>query len=274
MLNKLLFPSFTVSSTTLEKELHDKTVLITGASFGIGRLLAEKIAFKHTNIILLGRTKEELQSACATINNKGGNAHYIAGDLREKKTIDEVFEVLESKKLEVDVFINNAGKSIRRSIYDSLDRFHDFTRTMSLNYYTPVELGLRLLPGISKRNGQIINISSFIVLLPAMPFWSAYQASKGAYNTWLKSVEPELQKNGVRCSNIYFPLVRTRMIAPTKKFDKVPVMDPEQASEIIAKSIIKPNYSFKPWWIGLTKLAFKLFGKIYNKRMTKNVKVV
>lgn len=269
MLNRILFPSFSTSSKQLEKELFNKTVLITGASFGIGRLLAEKLAFKNTQLILLGRTTEELELACKTIKKNGGNAYYISGDLRKESTINEVFDFLKSKNLEVDIFVNNAGKSIRRSIYQSLDRFHDFTRTMSLNYYAPVELGLKLLPEISRRNGQIINISSFIVLLPAMPFWSAYQASKCAFNTWLKSIQPELNKNGVTCSNVYLPLVKTRMIAPTKKFDKVPTMEPTQAMEIIAKSMVKKDYNFKPWWIGLTKLTFKLFGNTYNKRMVK-----
>lgn len=271
MLQRILYPKFSVSSKRLEEKLNNKTILITGASFGIGRLLAEKLAFKNTQLILMGRTSEKLEEVCNIVNKNGGNASYIAGDLREKSTIDEIFEFLKSKNLGVDIFVNNAGKSIRRSIYNSLDRFHDFTRTMNLNYYAPVELGLKLLPVISKRNGQIINISSFIVLLPAMPFWSAYQASKGAFHTWLKSIQPELNKRGVVCNNIYLPLVRTRMIAPTKKFEKVPVMEPQQATEIIAKSILKKDYNFKPWWINLTKIAFRLFGKTYTKRTLKNI---
>lgn len=270
MLHRILYPKFSVSQKHLEQKLYNKTVLITGASFGIGRLLAEKLAFKNTNLVLMGRTSEKLKEVCEIIKKNGGNASYIPGDLRDQSTIDDVFKYLKSKNVGVDVFVNNAGKSIRRSIYSSLDRFHDFTRTMNLNYYAPIELVLKLLPEISKRNGQIINISSFLVLLPAMPFWSAYQASKGAFHTWLKSIQPELNKRGVTCSNIYLPLVRTRMIAPTKKFDKAPVMEPHQATEIIAKSILKKGYNFKPWWINLTRLAFRLFGKSYIKRILKN----
>lgn len=269
MLQRILYPKFSVSVKHLEEELNNKTVLITGASFGIGRLLAEKLAFKNTQLILMGRTSEKLQEVCEIVNQNGGNASYVAGDLSDKSTIKAMFDFLKAKDLGIDIFVNNAGKSIRRSIYNSLDRFHDFTRTMNLNYYAPVELGLKLLPEISKRNGQIINISSFIVLLPAMPFWSAYQASKGAFHTWLKSIQPELNKRGVTCSNIYLPLVKTRMIAPTKKFDNVPVMEPNQATEIIARSILKKEYNFKPWWINLTRLAFKLFGKTYTKRALK-----
>lgn len=270
LLTKILYPNFNISDKKLEKQLFGKTVLISGASFGIGRLLAEKIAFPNTYIIILGRTEEQLQEVCTAIRTKGGKAHYFVGDLRVPEVIKNFAQDLEQKKIKVDVFVNNAGKSIRRSIYQSLDRFHDFSRTMSLNYYAPVDLCLNILPGLTEKKGQIINISSFIVLFPAMPLWSAYQASKGAFHIWLKSIAPELKKRGVSCNNIYMPLVRTRMIAPTKKFEKAPVMEPEQAMQIIAKTLVNKNFEFKPWWIGIAKLAFTLFGKTYAKKVIKN----
>lgn len=269
-LTKILYPNFNISSKKLEQVLKNKTVLISGASFGIGRLLAEKIAFPDTLVVITGRTEEKLIEVCNAIKAKGGKSVYFAGDLREKRTIQNIANGLKANNTEVDIFVNNAGKSIRRSIYESTDRFHDFTRTMSLNYYAPVDLCLKILPGLTQQKGQVINISSFIVLFPAMPLWSAYQASKGSFFIWLQSIKPELAKRGVKCNNIFLPLVRTRMIAPTKKFDKAPVMEPEQAMQIIAKAILQKKYEYKPWWINIAKLTYFLFKKPYHKSILKH----
>lgn len=266
LIHHILYPNFKISNQKLSDILNNKTILITGASHGIGNLLAQKLVFPNTHLILMGRTEEKLNEICIHINNNGGNAQYLSGDLRDKNTINKLFKLIEDQKIEIDIFINNAGNSIRRSIYHSLNRFHDFTRTMNLNYYAPVEITLHIIPTICKNKGQIINISSFIVLLPSLPFWSAYQASKSAFHIWLNSIKPELNLNGVYCNNIYLPLVRTRMISPTKKFKDLPVMEPQQATDIICKAITQKKYDYKPWWIKLLKISFLLFGKKYNKK--------
>tara|TARA_Y100000739_G_C20505943_1_gene417217 strand:+ start:187 stop:1011 length:825 start_codon:yes stop_codon:yes gene_type:complete len=264
-LESVLYPSIKVSNRKLEKALENKTVLISGASFGIGRLLAEKIAFPNTKLFILGRTEEELKQACLNIKNKGGNAQYFVGDLREEKTTKDFLDLIKKEKIVVDLFVNNAGKSIRRSVYESIDRFHDFKRTMDLNYYAPVELILSLLPSLSKQKGQIINISSIIVLFPSIPLWSAYQASKGAFHIWFKSIRPELKLRGVATNNVYLPLVKTRMIEPTKKFNKLPAMDAEQAVQIISNSIIRRSYNYKPWWTIIVKPLIIVFkGPFYR----------
>ena len=271
-LQSVLYPNVKVSDSKLEKALIDKTILISGASFGIGRLLAEKIAFPKTNVVILGRTEEQLKEVCSIINKKGGNAQYFVGDLREKKTTKEFLDLIKNENISVDIFVNNAGKSIRRSVYESIDRFHDFTRTMDLNYYAPVELILSLLPSMSKQKGQIINISSIIVLFPSIPLWSAYQASKGAFHIWFKSIKPELNLRGVATNNIYLPLVKTRMIAPTQKFKKLPAMDPEQAMQIITNSIVKRNYNYKPWWTMVVKPLILIFKRPFYKATIMNSK--
>lgn len=260
-LQSVLYPTIKVSDSKLEKALLNKTILISGASFGIGRLLAEKVAFPSTKILILGRTEEQLKEVCSIINKKGGNATYFVGDLREKETTKKLLSFLKKENILVDVFVNNAGKSIRRSVYESIDRFHDFTRTMDLNYYAPVELILFLLPGLSNRKGQIINISSVIVLMPPIPLWSAYQASKGAFHIWFKSIKPELNLKGVTTNNIYLPLVKTRMITPTEKFNNLPAMHSEQAMRIITNSMIKRNYNYKPWWTVSVKTLIQIFKK-------------
>ena len=271
-LQSLLYPNVKVNDDRLEKVLLDKTILISGASFGIGRLLAEKIAFPKTKVVILGRTEDQLKEVCTIINQKGGNAQYFVGDLREKKTTKEFLNLIKNENISVDIFVNNAGKSIRRSVYESIDRFHDFTRTMDLNYYAPVELILSLLPSMSKNKGQIINISSIIVLFPSIPLWSAYQASKGAFHIWFKSIKPELNLRGVAANNIYLPLVKTRMIAPTQKFEKLPAMDPEQAMQIITNSIVKRNYNYKPWWIMVVKPLILIFKRPFFKATIMNSK--
>ena len=271
-LQSLLYPNVKVNDNRLEKALLDKTILISGASFGIGRLLAEKIAFPKTKVVILGRTEDQLKEVCTIINQKGGNAQYFVGDLREKKTTKEFLNLIKNENISVDIFVNNAGKSIRRSVYESIDRFHDFTRTMDLNYYAPVELILSLLPSMSKNKGQIINISSIIVLFPSIPLWSAYQASKGAFHIWFKSIKPELNLRGVAANNIYLPLVKTRMIAPTQKFEKLPAMDPEQAMQIITNSIVKRNYNYKPWWTMVVKPLILIFKRPFFKATIMNSK--
>ena len=271
-LQTLLYPNVKVSDAKLEKALLNKTILISGASFGIGRVLAEKMAFPKTNVLILGRTEEQLKEVCTIINQNGGNAQYFVGDLREKKTTKEFLELIQTQNISVDVFVNNAGKSIRRSVYDSIDRFHDFTRTMDLNYYAPVELILSLLPKMSKNKGQIINISSIIVLFPSIPLWSAYQASKGAFHIWFKSIKPELKLRGVATNNIYLPLVKTRMIAPTQKFKKLPAMSPEQAMQIITNSIVKRNYDYKPWWTIVVRPLILIFKRPFYKATIMNSK--
>lgn len=271
-LQSVLYPSFKVSDVKLEKALIDKTILISGASFGIGRLLAEKIAFPRTNILILGRTEEQLREVCAIVNQKGGNAQYFVGDLREKKTTKDFLNLIQIQNISVDIFVNNAGKSIRRSVYESIYRFHDFTRTMDLNYYAPVELILSLLPCLSNKKGQIINISSIIVLFPSIPLWSAYQASKGAFHIWFKSIKPELNLRSVATNNIYLPLVKTRMIVPTEKFEKLPAMSPEQAMHIICNSIVNRNYNYKPWWTIIVKPLIFVFKKPFFRATIMNSK--
>jgi short-subunit dehydrogenase len=269
IIQSILYPSKKASTQKLQEELSGKTILITGASFGIGRLLAEKLSFPGISMILVGRTEENLQEVCRYVEEKGGSATYYAGDLRDESTIKGLFQTIANQKKEVDIFINNAGKSIRRSVYHSLDRFHDYTRTMNLNYYAPVQIALQLIPGLTNKKGQIINISSIIVLLPALPLWSAYHSSKGAFHLWLKSVKPELKKKGIATNNVYLPLVRTRMIAPTKKFEKLPVMEPEQAMEIIARTILRRSFQYKPWWTGIVKSGLWLFKPLIHKKAIK-----
>ncbi|MEZ5672956.1 MAG: SDR family NAD(P)-dependent oxidoreductase [Thiotrichaceae bacterium] len=255
----LLFPEKKLQASRLKAALHGKTLLITGASYGIGETLALACAFEQTQLILVARTKEKLLLVKEEIEQKGGNAAIFAVDLRDEKQLGSLIDFLKKEENAVDVFVNNAGKSIRRSVWNSLDRFHDVERTNALNYLTPVRLCLSLIPVLAKKKGQIINVSALNVLLPPAPRWAAYQASKSAFDQWFRSVAPELKSQGIDCSTAYLPLVRTRMIAPTKQYEKAPAMLPEQAARVLARLIISRKKCFRPWWMAVVEpLAFLL----------------
>jgi short-subunit dehydrogenase len=232
----------------LLQKLAGKTVLITGASYGIGACLAEMLAAPDIHLILIARSTAKLIEMQQRIESRGGRADIFACDLRNVAEVDVLLATLHQLPNGIDIFVNNAGKSIRRSIFDSLDRLHDFTRTMNLNYFAPVQLILALIPMLVERQGHIINISALNVLLIPAPKWAAYQASKTAFDQWFRSVGIELSARGVRTTSIYLPLVRTRMIEPTKMYRNMPAMQPEDAAKLICNAIITRRRTYAPWW--------------------------
>ena len=247
----LFFPFLGFSQAKLRQRLAGKTVLITGASYGIGRCLAEQLANTGAHLLLVARTTEKLKEVQQVIEARGGRADIFPCDLRNSAEVDALLKSLPP----VDIFVNNAGKSIRRSIFDALERMHDFTRTMNLNYFGPVQLMLGLIPALVARQGQVINISAINVLLIPAPKWSAYQASKTAFDQWLRCVALELNTCGVSTTSIYLPLVRTRMIEPTKAYQHMPAMQPEQVARLICRAMISRRRTYAPWWLMLGQLA-------------------
>ncbi len=251
----LFFPFLGFSHAKLQKRLTGKTVLITGASYGIGECLAEALARPQVHLILVARSAAKLQEVQKKITAKGGHADIFPCDLTNPAEVQALLETLHQLPHGIDIFVNNAGKSIRRSIFDSLDRLHDFTRTMNLNYFGPVQLTLSLIPMLVARQGQIINISAINVLLIPAPKWAAYQASKTAFDQWFRSVSPELNARGVSTTSIYLPLVRTRMIEPTKAYKNMPAMQPEQVAQLICQAINTRQRTYAPWWLIFGQLA-------------------
>lgn len=251
------FPFLYYNRRKLQRRLQGKTVLITGASYGIGECLAYELAKTNVQLILVARTLEKLICVKQQVETLGGVAVIYPCDLSDPAAVADLLEKLKDTPL--DIVVNNAGKSIRRSIFDSLDRFHDFTRTMNLNYYGAVQLLLGLIPELEKRKGQIINISAINVLLIPAPYWAAYQASKTAFDQWFRCAGPELNAQGIATSSIYLPLVRTRMIEPTKAYRKMPAMRPEQVASLICKAINTRRRYFAPWWLFFAQLASLLF---------------
>jgi NAD(P)-dependent dehydrogenase (short-subunit alcohol dehydrogenase family) len=223
---------------SLEAAVRGRVVMVTGASSGIGKAASLQIADAGGIVLLVARTAEKLEEIKATIEARGGTAYVHAADLSDMDDIERMADEALAQHGHVDVLINNAGRSIRRSIALSYDRFHDFERTMQLNYFGAVKLILKLLPVMrERRSGQIVNVSS-IGVQTNTPRFSAYVASKAALDAFSRCIASEIIDDGVYVSTIYMPLVRTPMIKPTKMYDRFPTITPDKAAEMITEAII------------------------------------
>ena len=223
---------------SLEGAVADKVVLITGASDGIGKQAALRVAEAGAHVLLVSRTREKLEAVRDEIAEEGGSAAVHPCDLTDGEDIVRLADEVLEEYGRVDILINNAGKSIRRSIRLSYDRLHDYERTMQLNYFGAVQLILKLLPAMTGNGGgHIINVSS-IGVQTNTPRFSAYVASKAALDAFSRCIASEVVDDGVKITTIYMPLVRTKMIAPTKMYDYFPAITPEDAAEMIATAII------------------------------------
>jgi NAD(P)-dependent dehydrogenase (short-subunit alcohol dehydrogenase family) len=227
---------------SLEKVVRGRVVMVTGASSGIGRSAALKIADAGGIVLLVARTPEKLEATKEQIEAGGGVAYIHRADLSDPDDIDRMAAEALEEHGHVDVLVNNAGRSIRRSIALSYDRPHDFERTIQLNYLGAVRLILRLLPVMRQRkSGHIINVSS-IGVQTNTPRFSAYVASKAALDAFSRSIASEIIDDKVHITTIHMPLVRTPMIAPTKMYDRFPTITPEQAADLICDAVIhKPK---------------------------------
>lgn len=262
-LSNVLFPVFKPDFSRLAQRLHHKTIIITGASYGIGEALSYILADIDCRLILLARTTEKLQTIQHQLSAKKAQIEIFPIDLRNNGQIDHFLNHIEHNQ--IDILINNAGHSIRRPIMQSLHRLHDFERTMQLNYFAPVKLCLALTPKLQQTLGQIINVSAINVLLAPTVNWAAYQASKTAFDQWLRCASAELENQNIKISTAYLPLVRTRMIEPTKLYDHVPALQPQQAATIICRLLLTGKRHYKPWWTIPAQLASVLFNPIWQK---------
>ncbi len=264
----LFFASVRFSPHKLKLRLKGKTVLITGASFGIGECLAHLLAPSGCRLVLVARTEEKLEKVQRAATALGGDAEIWPCDLTEPDQVDSLVAHISSTG-GVDLVVSNAGRSIHRSIFDSLDRHHDVQRTMDLNFLAPSRLVLGLIPSLVNGNGHVINVSALNVLLTPAPKWAAYQASKTAFDQWMRSIAPELRAKGVKTTTIYLPLVRTRMIEPTKAYDKAPALSPEEAASLICRAIVSQRRMYGPWWLVPAQLGSVLLRTPLEMLMTR-----
>ena len=223
---------------SLEGNVRDKIVLITGASSGIGKTTALRLAEAGAHVLLVARSEEKLVETAEEIKALNGHCSIYTADVSVLEDCDRLVEAALRDHGYVDILINNAGRSIRRSLELSFDRFHDFERTMQLNYFGAVRLIMGLAPSmLERRQGHVINISSISTLTPS-PRFSAYVASKSALDAWTRSAAVEFSDRNVRFTNIHMPLVRTPMISATTIYDHMPVLTPDEAADMVVDAVI------------------------------------
>ncbi|TQI94353.1 SDR family oxidoreductase [Amycolatopsis cihanbeyliensis] len=217
--------------------LHGRTVLITGASSGIGRATALQAARRGATVLLVARRAEELDAVRGEILDAGGSAAAYPCDLTEDGAVDALVKDVLAEHGGVDMLVNNAGRSIRRSVLRSTERFHDFERTMAINYFGPVRLALGLLPSMERRRfGHIVNVTTQ-GLQTDTPRFSAYLASKAALEEFGLAAGRETLSDGITFSSVRMPLVRTEMIAPTGLYRTLPSSSPERAAALVIKAL-------------------------------------
>ncbi len=228
---------------SFEGAVNGKTVLITGASSGIGKAAAFKIARAGGIPLLVARNVEKLEETKQQIEDMGGTAYAYSADISDPDSVDALCAQVLSEHPAIDILVNNAGRSIRRSIALSYDRFHDFERTIKLNYLGTIKLIMGLLPHMRERRaGLVVNVSS-IGVQTNPPRFSAYVASKAALDAWTRVVGSECIGDNVHFTTIHMPLVRTPMIAPTKIYDSFPTISPDEAADLICEAIrAKPKH--------------------------------
>ena len=227
---------------TLDRSLgghvRGKRVLITGGSSGIGRATALRVAESGGEVLLVARDAGKLAEVVAAIGAQGGVAHAYPCDLTSTAAIDALVARVLAEHGGVDILVNNAGRSIRRSVRLTYERLHDYERMMQLNFFGAMRLTMGLLPHMARRrSGHVINISSIGVLANA-PRFSAYVASKAALEAFSRCAGAEVAHRNVRFTVVNMPLVRTPMIAPTKMYEQMPTISPEEAANMVAEAII------------------------------------
>jgi NAD(P)-dependent dehydrogenase (short-subunit alcohol dehydrogenase family) len=239
---------------TLSGRVKGRVIVVTGASSGIGRATAIKMAAAGAKVVLVARGEEKLVETRQEIEAAGGRCWMVAADVSDMASCDALVARVLKEHGACDYLVNNAGRSIRRGVLNSFERFHDFERTMQLNYFGALRLIMGFLPRmIEQKRGHIINISSIGVLSNA-PRFSAYVASKSALDSFSACASSEFLDKGVNFTTINMPLVRTPMIAPTKMYENVPTLSPEQAADLVVEAIV-----YKPVRIA-TRLG--IFGAI------------
>jgi NAD(P)-dependent dehydrogenase (short-subunit alcohol dehydrogenase family) len=258
---------------SFEGAVNGKTVLITGASSGIGKAAAFKIAKAGGIPLLVARSADKLEEAKREIEDSGGVAYTYSADISDPASVDQLVERVLADHPAIDILVNNAGRSIRRSVALSYDRFHDYERTIQLNYLGTIKLIMGLLPHMrDRRSGLIVNVSS-IGVQTNPPRFSAYVASKAALDAWTRVVGSESIGDNVHFTTIHMPLVRTPMIAPTKIYDSFPTISPEEAADLICEAIRAKPKQINTRLGTFGEVAYALFPKAVDQILSTAYKV-
>lgn len=223
----------------LRRRVGGKTVVVTGASSGIGEALANRLADAGAVVCLVARSAEKLEEMRHSIEARGGSAFAYAADLSSPEDTQRLVDAVLAEHATVDILVNNAGMSIRRSVAKSYERVHDFERTLSLNFLGAVRLIMGFLPGMrEQRSGQVVNVSTIGVQVN-VPRYAAYIASKAALDAFSRVMAVEVLKDGVTVTTIYMPLVRTPMMESTTIYQSFPMRSAEQAADLVVQGIVR-----------------------------------
>jgi NAD(P)-dependent dehydrogenase (short-subunit alcohol dehydrogenase family) len=213
-------------------DLTGKRILLTGASSGIGESAAELFARRGATVVVVARRQDLLDALVDRITGRRGSAFALPCDLSDLDAVDRLVKTVEDRIGGIDILINNAGKSIRRPLAESLDRWHDVERTMTLNYFSPLRLVRGFAPGmLQRRDGHIINVATWGVMSEASQLFAVYNASKAALSAASRAIGTEWGRRGVHSTTLYYPLVATPMIVPTKAYEGLPALTAEEAAE-------------------------------------------
>jgi short-subunit dehydrogenase len=231
---------------SLENAVRDRIVLVTGASSGIGATTAQRIGAANGEVVLVARGAAKLEETAAIVREAGGTAHIYPCDLTDVDAIAAMTDRVQADLGRVDILVNNAGRSIRRSLTLSYDRLHDYERTMQLNYFAPVQLMLKLLPGMRERGfGHVVNVSS-VGVQTRVPRFGAYIASKAALDTLCDAWQAETHADNVRFTTVHMALVRTPMIEATTIYDRFPTLSPDEAADVLCRAIVSRPRRYSP----------------------------
>lgn len=242
--------------------------MVTGASHGIGEATARLLASCGAEVLLLARSADRLAEVAAEIRAAGGQASVYQLDLTDSQAVRTVVAQIEATHPRINAVISNAGHSIRRSVLHSAEK-DDLGRLLAVNFTGPATLLLALLPRmVALGGGVIVSVSSASALPPGVPRWAAYQGSKAGFDLWLGSLGNELRGRGVRVSSVYLPLVRTRMIAPTRAYRFAPALTPLEAAQSVVYPLVKPLRRVAPWWLKGQQVAALLFPDVLNRALS------
>ncbi len=253
-------------STGRVRPVAGKRVLVTGASSGVGRAAARLLARHGATVLTVARRAEELAALDAEIADAGGASYAFTCDLTDGAAIDRLSRDVLDRFGGVDVLVNNAGHSIRRSAADTVPRPHDHERLMRLNYHAPVRLTLNLLPALRESRGQVVNSSTWGVPGGLMPMFSAYHASKSALAAFGRSLQAEERRHGIAVTSLHFPLMRTPMIAPTPGYDARAALEPEDAAHWVLTAVRHRPAELMPAYATVLSVAGAISHRL-NERM-------
>ncbi|MFE6861451.1 SDR family NAD(P)-dependent oxidoreductase [Nocardia sp. NPDC057668] len=237
-----------ISDRRLAPAVAGTVILVTGASSGVGRATARRLAAQGATVLAVARRAALLEELRAEVSDCPGTIHPYPADLSDTDACAALIARLLAEHGHIDVFVNNAGKSIHRWLAESEDRWDNFDDTARINYLGPVRLVLSLMPAMrARRRGHIVNISTAGVHTPAVG-WTAYIASKSAFNSWMRGAAPELRANGITSTAVHLPLVRSDMLGPFRVYRYTPSMSTEEAASLVCRAIVDRPLAIRPWW--------------------------